>query len=251
MPSSVWRSQFGRDRASLIGHPLDPAKLDNKIPEMMSKLDLWMSMLESLLAERGQGAAAGDFVLGTDAPGMLDVTMFFILRWGRETALGKGVNDLTAGEVPDGGEPGCEELFARYPLLSAWFDSMVAYFDALPLTERRIEKVDQRGIQGVVDEIAQAQMQEEIPMLPTPAGRNLELDEKRGLILGKKVSIAPSDTGMNHPTVGTLVGSSAEELVIMPDRIDGGGKTTVDVRMHFPRIEFRIKPLQGSSGSKL
>ena len=40
IPSSVWRTHFGTDRARLIGHKLNPDKLEAKIPRNLSSLDL-------------------------------------------------------------------------------------------------------------------------------------------------------------------------------------------------------------------
>jgi hypothetical protein len=251
MPASVWRSQFGRDRASLIGHTLDPEKLNRKIPEMMSSLDMHLSMLESLLTERQNATIAaknrgegGQLWMSTRRarPGMLDISVFYMLRWGRETALGKNVSDLTAGEVPDGGEPGAEALFKRYPLLSTWFDRMQAYFDGLPSTETRVEKGDVKGLETVINQLRAANLEHEAPVLPTSAGRNVTLDEQRGLVVGANISVWPSDTGMNHPSVGKLLASSPEEVVIEPDVLtDGEAAKKVQLRLHFPRVEFRVK----------
>ena len=87
-------------------------------------------------------------------------------------------------------------------------------------------------------------MGKEVPLLPTPAQPYEELDARNGLVVGSKVSIAPTDTGMNHPSIGTLVGVGPEEVVIVPDAVDGGeGVKKVDVRLHFPRVEFRMRPV--------
>jgi len=40
IPSSVWHTRFGTDRAGLIGHKLNPDKLEAKIPRNLSGLDL-------------------------------------------------------------------------------------------------------------------------------------------------------------------------------------------------------------------
>ena len=40
IPPSVWRTHFGTDRARLIGHKLNPDKLEAKIPRNLSGLDL-------------------------------------------------------------------------------------------------------------------------------------------------------------------------------------------------------------------
>jgi len=36
----VWRTSFGTDRARLIGHPLDAAKLEAKLPRNHAALDM-------------------------------------------------------------------------------------------------------------------------------------------------------------------------------------------------------------------
>ena len=59
MPASIWRSQFGQDRAGLIGHKLDPDKLHAKIPQNLIGFDMHCvgSILlvdpESLLKSKG------------------------------------------------------------------------------------------------------------------------------------------------------------------------------------------------------
>lgn len=40
IPSSVWRTSFGVDRAELIGHKLDADKLEAKLPQNLANLDL-------------------------------------------------------------------------------------------------------------------------------------------------------------------------------------------------------------------
>lgn len=40
IPSSVWRTHFGKDRAGLIGHALDAGKLEAKVVGNMAGLDM-------------------------------------------------------------------------------------------------------------------------------------------------------------------------------------------------------------------
>lgn len=40
IPPSVWRTDFATDRAGLIGHKLDPDKLEAKLPRNYSNLDM-------------------------------------------------------------------------------------------------------------------------------------------------------------------------------------------------------------------
>jgi hypothetical protein len=55
------------------------------------------------------------------------------------------------------------------------------------------------------------------------------------------LSIAPDDTGRDNPTVGTLVRIGVEEVVIRPNE-----KAEVGVRVHFPRLGFVVRVVEGS-----
>lgn len=54
------------------------------------------------------------------------------------------------------------------------------------------------------------------------------------------ISIAPDDTGRDDPTIGTLLATSPEEIVIKPVGLEK--PATVDVRIHFPRLGFVARP---------
>ena len=47
-------------------------------------------------------------------------------------------------------------------------------------------------------------------------------------------------TCSHSPTIGTLVALSPEEFVIKPQRLDP--PASIDVRVHFPRLEFVVRP---------
>ena len=242
MPASIWRSAFGTDRAGLIGHKLDPDKLEKKVPQNMSGLDLHLSLLESLLAESG---GKQPWILDTKQPSLADIAFYYQLDWGRNIAHGYGSQDLTGGELPEGGEEGAGVVLNsdRYPLIEAWFARFKEHYSSLPLKEKRVEMEDQAGLQAIKNAVAQTRLEDEVPLLPTPAPPLVELDERNGLIQGARVSIAPDDTGMNDPSFGTLSAASAEEFVITPEPIEG---RHVDLRVHFPRISFRCRPAGAS-----
>lgn len=68
-------------------------------------------------------------------------------------------------------------------------------------------------------------------------------DEKDalGLRRGQKVSVGPTDFGFTHVDVGRLIGLSKNEVVIeveLKDRSEGS------LRLHFPRIGFKILPVE-------
>jgi hypothetical protein len=65
-------------------------------------------------------------------------------------------------------------------------------------------------------------------LVPAAAEQHTSLDVLKGLIPGANVSIAPNDTGRDHPTVGTLVIIEVVEVVITPNE-----KSELDVQLHF------------------
>ena len=55
-------------------------------------------------------------------------------------------------------------------------------------------------------------------------------------------------TDTASPTVGILIDLSPEEIVIKPLALEGAAAAaTVDVRVHFPRLGFVVKPRRGDS----
>lgn len=238
IPSVVWRTSFGEDRASLIGHKLDADKLEKKVPKNLAGLDTFLSILEPLFAD-------GGWVLGGKKPSTADVSLFYQLEWGENISRGQGIEDLTGGSTADGSGEGMREVFNkdRYPGLHAWFKRFRGYIEALPSVETRIERRDETGVDEVMKQLEQNERSEKVPLLPTPNANLEALDERNGLAIGSKVSIAPQDTGQKHPTVGTLVGISPEEVVILPDMPEVGKKARIEgVRLHFPRVEFVVVP---------
>ncbi|KAK3063106.1 hypothetical protein LTR53_019057, partial [Teratosphaeriaceae sp. CCFEE 6253] len=87
MPGSVWRTSFGQDRAGLIGHVLDPGKLEKKIPENMSRFDMQLSLLEPMFDGAGERGAS-PWVFSTKKPSLADLALFYQTWWGTEVAKG-------------------------------------------------------------------------------------------------------------------------------------------------------------------
>lgn len=48
----------------------------------------------------------------------------------------------------------------------------------------------------------------------------------------------------DSPTIGALVALSPEEVIITPRRLNGDA--SVDVRVHFPRLGFVVRPVDQS-----
>lgn len=255
MPSSIWRSAFGRDREGLIGHPIDAEKLAKKIPENLAKLDMQLSMLEPMFDNED----SGNWIFSTSEPSMADLSLYYELKWAQEIASGKFTQDITAGETSDGKLEGADPVFnaRRYPRLFAWFKLMERYFDSL----EDIETKASEDFDDVVEQMKEApSLGPKSLLLPTPRSVIAELEAKSGLVEGAKISIAPDDTGMNEyvalpalrgvlltcvcsPTIGTLIAMSPEELVMKPMGLEK--PATVDVRIHFPRLGFVARPYKG------
>jgi glutathione S-transferase len=241
IPAPVWRSHFGTDRANLIGHPLDTQKLEKKFPQNLSGLDLHLSLLEPLFVDPKK-----PWIFEGDQPSAADIAAFYMLDWGEKIARGEGVNNLTGGAVREGEGEGAKSVLnlERYPGLSAWFERFRSHIESVPSKEMRVERADDKGLQNVLDTLKKATLSDEVPILPTPSGPHADLDKRNGLVRGAEVNIAPDDTGRDSPTIGTLLAATPEEVVIRPRVVNEvGGSTVGEVRIHFPRVKFVIRPV--------
>ena len=203
MPASIWRSSFGKDRAGLIGHKLDPEKLEAKIPENMARWDLHLSMLEPLFQDTNQSP----WIYSTKAPSLADLSLYYELEWGMDMASGRSQNALTGGETQDTDTEGATAVFnlQRYPGLYTWFQTFKRYIDALPSTESTVAEFGE-----VAEKLKQAPaVGKKSLLLPTPRPALEELDRKSGLVEGVVVSVVPDDTGRDeyvvpHPALHSL-----------------------------------------------
>ncbi|KIW40293.1 uncharacterized protein PV06_07504 [Exophiala oligosperma] len=239
IPATVWRTHFGTDRSNLIGHKLNADKLEHKIPENLSVLDLQLSLAEPLFQTEKK-----KWVFEGDKPSAADVALWYQLDWGEKISRGEGIENLTGGGTRDGDGEGTAIVFnpSRYPGVVAWFERVKKYFEELPSTETRVESRDTKGVGAVIEAISRSQTLQEVPLLPTPSGPHFGLDARNGLVKGVEVSVAPDDTGRESPTVGTLAALTPEEIVIVPQRIDDGPRVG-QVRIHFPRVGFVVRPV--------
>ena len=237
IPASVWRTSFGTDRAELIGHKLDPDKLEKKLPENLSRLDMQLSMLEPLFEDRDK-----TWIFSTPSPSLADISVYYQLFWGEAIAKGQLINNLTGCSLIDTTNEGAAPVFnaKRYPGLFTWYRRMQRYLENLPSTEDK-----DPPFETVLKQIKSAPtLGRKSLLLPTPRSSHASLDQKTGLVEGALVSVAPDDTGRDDPTVGTLVAVSPEEVVIKPKELEK--PATVEVRVHFPRLGFVVRPLKKS-----
>lgn len=238
MPASVWRSKFGRDRENLVGHKIDAERLGAKVPMFKSKLDMHFSMLEPLFQPKS------DWIFNTKEPSLADIALYEHLAWGDDLASGRGLYNLSGGELQNTNAEGIDFALneRRYPGLTSWFKRFRSLIDNLPLTETKPSDTA-----DILENIQQLEEPVDAPnLLPTPAPSFSELDEHNGLRLGSLVTVYPDIMGKDSPIVGTLVALGPEEIVLRPDQLESPAR--ISVNAHFPRLGFEIK---SGTGSKL
>ena len=243
IPASVWRTSFGKDREGLIGHKIDPDKLEKKVPQNLSVLDMHLSLLESLLADSTE---QHPWILDTPTPGLMDIGFYYQLDWGEKISRGEGIKNLTKGETADGQGEGMKAVMNpdRYPKISTWFANVKKYFDDLPLLERKVEQIDQKGTDKVLGLLSGVKSDHNVDLMSTPAAPHQQLDERNGLRKGTHVEVRPDDTGRDHPSTGYLEALSPEEIVITPQEVSTSGNAIQGIRLHFPRIGFVVRPVR-------
>ncbi|QDS77297.1 hypothetical protein FKW77_004454 [Venturia effusa] len=231
IPGAVWETSFGDDRAELIGHRLNAAKLAKKTPQNLSSLDLHLSILEPQFAE-------GGWIFATDQPSLADIALWYQLRWGIDIAAGKGIYNLTGGRTEDDFKDVTGSVFneKRYSHLWRWFNAFEKYVEGLPVMLKDCSEDE-------ATRILKEYNGEKMAFLQSPASPHWDLDGQNGLVAGAKVSVVPDDTGRNNPTLGTLVAITPEEIILNPQELDGSSPL-VNTRIHFPRLGFVVKPLK-------
>lgn len=180
-----------KDRAQLIGHKLDPDKLEKKLPENLSRLDLQLSLFEPLLA-----GTDGPWIFSTPTPSLADISVYYQLLWGEDISSGRYSSNISEGEVQNDA-PGdvMSEVFnsERYPAVVTWYRRMRAYFDELPSTEKESD------IDNVLAEMKRSpSLGPKSLLLPTPRSAHAALNARTGLREGALVSVVPDDTGRDE-----------------------------------------------------
>lgn len=252
IPGVVWKTSFGKDREELIGHTIDAKKLEAKVPRNLVGLDTHFSILEPLFrAAMDENNGKGGWILGGDKPSAADVNIWYQLDWGEKIARGEGIEDLTGRGTDDrsGAGKGISQAFneKRYPGLWSWFNRFKSHLDNLPSIEVRVERNDPEGLERTIKQLEDCEAADEVPLLPTDNARLSQVEDTIGLKIGSRVSVRPADTGMLNPTLGTLLATTPEEVVIEPDLPTNGQVRIRGVRLHFPRVEFVITPMDKNS----
>jgi hypothetical protein len=184
--------------------------------------------------------SSGTWAVPTKTPSLADISLYYQLRWGIDIAAGKGIYNLTGGGTEDTKHDVAGQVFnkERFPGLWRWFHAFEKYIDSLPNTETTVSGEEKKWKEDLRQ---MPLLSPEKLLVPAAVEQHPSLDVQRGLVAGVNVSIAPDDTGRGNPTLGRLVNIGVEEVVIMPHE-----KGELDVRIHFPRLGFVVKVVEGS-----
>lgn len=158
-----------------------------------------------------------------------------------DISAGKGIYNLTGGGAEDTQDDVMGAVFnpSRYSGLWRWFARLEEYLATLPDLETA---VDPERSSSWKDGLSLSPfLAEEDLLVPAAVGQHPTLDAQRGLLPGALVSVAPDDTGRDDPTVGVLVKLGVDEVVIRPVEVG-----EVDIRIHFPRLGFVVKLVEGA-----
>lgn len=197
-------------------------------------MDLHLSLLEPTFQ-------SGTWAIPTKTPSLADISLYYQLRWGIDIASGKGIYNLSGGGTEDTSTGATEGVFnkERFPGLWRWFHSFEAYIASLPDRQVTLSESDEGWKQALRQALL---LPEDQLLVPAAVEQHPSFDAQRGLLPGVSVSIVPDDTGRGNPTVGRLVRIGVEEVVVTPIE-----KAELDVRIHFPRLGFIVKVIEGSS----
>lgn len=123
----------------------------------------------------------------------------------------------------------------QYPKVFAWIDRFQKAVSAAKSSAPKPTTL--KGVDAVAH-ITKAEFSD-------PEGQ-VDENDPLGFKKGQEVEVWPIDTGFRNHDLGKLVALTMKEVVIT-----GQTKANMDIRIHYPRTNFRITAAQGEGQSKL
>ena len=123
----------------------------------------------------------------------------------------------------------------QYPKVFAWIDRFQKAVSTAKLSAPKPTTL--KGVDAVA-QIVQAEYSDQ--------EGQVDENDPLGLKKGQDVEVWPIDSGFRHHDQGKLVALTTKEVVVT-----GQTKTKKEIRIHFPRTNFRITAAQGEGQSKL
>lgn len=210
----VLKDDFIEDRSEMAGRPFTREALAMMRPEALAHARWFLDKVENRLLADGR-----QYMSGQDKPGMADVHTAWVYDWmfGMQQNMGpylKGTIDET-----------------MYPKTFAWQARNRQYHEELL---KKIGKPEVLSNEQAYERVLSSDYFEKD--LKVDSTDPLELSE------GQLIEVWPIDSGQNHHDKGKIVAIGVHEVVIESEVPGGKGH----LHLHFPRINFRIAPIQES-----
>ena len=123
----------------------------------------------------------------------------------------------------------------QYPKVFAWIDR---FQKAVSSAKSSVPKPTTLKGAEAVKRIAQAEFSDQ--------EGQVDENDPLGLKKGQDIEVWPIDSGFKHHDLGKLVALTAKEVVVT-----GQTKTGKEIRIHFPRTNFRVMAVQAGGPPKL
>ncbi|KAA1100930.1 hypothetical protein PGT21_001818 [Puccinia graminis f. sp. tritici] len=216
MPWENLPKAFLDDRGKFLGNAIDVNQIKKMRPYAVSQFRVHMASLEEILQESG-----GSFIMKTEYPGYLDVSIYFLFRWIH-----------VMGQEEDLYGPMSE---SKFPFLRKWSEAMRTFYEN--------NKADAPSTR-----ISGKQASQKIPEPPKITGEiQPKTNDEQLFGLGSQVAVTPDDSG-KVPTTGRLVEINGSTISIIVKRRDESGQ---ECKVCFPRLGFSVIPAALAEASKM
>ena len=207
--------KFLEDRSEMIGVPFSREGLAAMRPEAIVHSRVYLDQVENKFLADGR-----EFMSGTDKPDMTDIHTAWVWDWMIGMSMFMGDAAAKEGITKE-----------NYPRTFAWLARNRQFHDDL------LKKNGKPEILSNEDAYARVLGANEYEDVG-----GIDPFDPLGLSQGQNVECWPTDSGQNHHDSGKLVAINAREVVIESEVPGGKGH----LHVHFPRVNFRIKPVQDS-----
>lgn len=203
------------DRSEMLGAPFTKDMLGYIRPEALAHARWFLDKVETSMLADGR-----KYILKTESPGLADIHAIWVWDWlfGMSMDMGDFLED---------------DVIARekYPKTVTW---VARFREHMQDRERQNGPPDILGNQEAIEYIMSSGY--------TEAAGEVDPSEPLRFSKGQAVEVWPSDSGSAHRDKGHLVSIGVKEIVIESAVPNGQGH----LRLHFPRINFRIAPAQNA-----
>ncbi|KAJ9617041.1 hypothetical protein H2200_000762 [Cladophialophora chaetospira] len=204
-----------QDRKNMTGRSFDIETLKQGRAESLVHVRMYFNQMEKELLADGR-----EYLLETKEPTLADIHAIWTFDWALQEHQHM-IQDLEKDTIS-------EELFPKT------FAYVHRFRKAMAGKQEQNGKIEELSAEKAIESILSSDFFE-------PEG---EIDPRDPLKLrkGQLVEVYPIDSGFTHHDKGEVVSIGVKEVVISSKPKEGEGR----LRLHFPRVNFRIQPAEGS-----